>query len=770
MFTRSVFPSKTKVKQAGMKMLRACIHLLLASVVIVSGFPATAESAQTNAGTEAPQQTATAPPLKTGDLYALVVGVSKYRDGKIPKLELSDKDARAFGDFLKAQNEVFKETRVTYLLNEKATKSEVEKHLYYTLPKAGKDDTVILFFSGHGAFDPIRPSEFLFLPYDVEPEFIGTTGVKMTGLEFLKGVNAERVLIIADACYAGGFSPMKSKSLPSMDSFLQEVRNSSGRAIITSAKPEQLSWEAPNAKNSVFTNNLLEGLKGKADKDKDGMVTLNEAYEYAYAKTKDETAGHQHPQFEGKIVGAFPLSFVGPRVPQAELKRRFLKAVETGKTEVFEQLLPRTDIETRDESNNTPLILAAVAGHAGMVKALLEKRANVDATNHTRATALSAASEKGYADIVQLLLAAGANVNHKNSEGMTSLALAAANGHTKVAEMLLQEAADLKARTNSGDTALSLAAADGRADTVKLLLKWGENLKSEELNAEEALNVAVRAGHSDVVKLLIVKTGGVKLQHADIQDRRLVLGVLRGDLKSLSELSEHQGHMECRTTAGDTPLILASYLGNKDIVKFLLGKGANVHAVTDEGTTPLAAAAQNGHTDVASLLLSAGADVNRPDKDGNTALILCSAKGKSDSVKLLLSKNPHVNARNGFGMSALLSAAKNGHVESVRQLVAGAADVQAADKEGDTALILAAAGGHPEVVKLLASKDADINAKNAQRRTPLIVAAQNGHTSVVKLLVSRGADQSVEDWEGKTALTIASEGDREEVVAILKSR
>ena len=103
--------------------------------------------------------------LRTGDLYALVVGVSRYRDGKVPKLDLSDKDAKAFGEFLETQKEVFKDTRVTYLLNEKATKSEVEKYLYYTLPKAGKSDTIILFFSGHGAYDPLRPEEFLFLAY-----------------------------------------------------------------------------------------------------------------------------------------------------------------------------------------------------------------------------------------------------------------------------------------------------------------------------------------------------------------------------------------------------------------------------------------------------------------------------------------------------------------------------------------------------------------------------------------------------------------------------
>ena len=242
----------------------------------------------------------------TGDLYAVVVGVSKYRESKIPRLDNAEKDALAFGEFLNTQNRIFKKTRVIMLTNEKATKSEVEKHLYYTLPKAGKDDTIILFFSGHGAYDPFRPKnkDFLFLTYDTDPDYVGTTAVKMSGLDFLKGIEAERVVIIADACHSGGFSQMRPKAgHPSWQQFLQEARNSSGTIIITSGRDDQLSWELPNQKQSVFTHNLIEGLKGKADKDHDGVVTLNEAYAYAYNFTRDQTHGRQHPQLEGRITG-----------------------------------------------------------------------------------------------------------------------------------------------------------------------------------------------------------------------------------------------------------------------------------------------------------------------------------------------------------------------------------------------------------------------------------------------------------------------------------
>ena len=772
MFRRGMFTSRRKENRSSMNSPKLLLSLLL-FLTLTNLFPRIgfATTQLKPESTKPKEQTAGPLPVKTGDLYALVVGVSKYRDPKIPKLDLSEKDARAFGDFLKTQNEIFKETRVTYLLNEKATKLEVEKYLYYTLPKAGLDDTVILYFSGHGAFEPIRPTEFLFLPYDVETEFIGTTGVKMSGLEFLKGVNAERVLIIADACYAGGFSQMKPKSLaPSLDLFMQEARNSSGRAIITSSKLGELSWEAPNAKNSVFTHNFLEGLKGKADKNKDGIVTLNQAYEYAYAKTNEETAGRQHPQFEGKLVGHFPLSFVGPRFSKAELKKRFLKAAESGDTAVFERLLTRADIEARDDDNDTALILAATGGQVSIVKALLETRADVDATSNSRATALSRASENGHAEVAKLLLTAGANVNPKNADGLTPLALACTNGHLKVAEILLTAGADLKARANTGDTALSRASAAGYPDIVKLILRGGQAITSEDLNAETALTQAVRAGHSDIVKLLLPKTAGIKLKSYGNQERRFLLAVLRGDLRSVMEATEHSANIECRTDDGDTALGSASALGNKEIVKHLLAKGADINAIMDDGSTALMLAARTGHTEVVNVLVSGGADVNATDKDGNNALMLCAEKGEPTATTVLLSKKCDVNAKNGSGSSALLLAAKNGHADVVKQLLSTGADVHARDNEGNTALMVASSMGHLEAVKILVGKDAEVNAKNHQRRTALIMAAINGHKAVVKLLLSRGSDPTAEDWERKTALMLASEKDRQEVVEILTGR
>ena len=110
-----------------------------------------------------PNQAGTATVGK-GDLYALVVGIASYRDPRVPKLKVSDNDARAFVDFLQTQSRLFRNVHVKLMVNEQATKVEVEKYLNYDLPKAGKDDTVMIYFSGHGSDDTVRPENTIFSP------------------------------------------------------------------------------------------------------------------------------------------------------------------------------------------------------------------------------------------------------------------------------------------------------------------------------------------------------------------------------------------------------------------------------------------------------------------------------------------------------------------------------------------------------------------------------------------------------------------------------
>jgi|GEM_PF-1953317 len=255
-----------------------------------------------------------------GDLYAVVVGVSKHDNPNIAVLQSAAKDAKDFAKFLETQKPFFRNLHLKVLVNEKATRTAIEECLLYDLKNAGKNDAVVLFFSGHGAIDPIRAGEFYFVSYDANPNRLGATAVLMSFQRIIQTLDARQVLVVSDTCHAAAFTAMRTKAIAdSLQTFMSEFRQSSGHVIMSSSRPEEYSLDAPDLNNGVFTYFLLEGLSGQADKDGDGVVGVKEAYDYAYEHTKNLTKGAQHPMFEGRFDGKFPVAFLRREGPKLDL-------------------------------------------------------------------------------------------------------------------------------------------------------------------------------------------------------------------------------------------------------------------------------------------------------------------------------------------------------------------------------------------------------------------------------------------------------------------
>ena len=103
-----------------------------------------------------------------------------------------------------------------------------------------------------------------------------------------------------------------------------------------------------------------------------------------------------------------------------------------------------------------------------------------------------------------------------------------------------------------------------------------------------------------------------------------------GDLTSVKGLLEADPSLlETRDAAGSTPLITACAGGNIDVVKYLVSKGADIHAGDNEDSRAIHLAGVSGNVEVIWYLLDHGVKVDQPDENGMTALLFAGYRGQS---------------------------------------------------------------------------------------------------------------------------------------------
>jgi ankyrin repeat protein len=216
-----------------------------------------------------------------------------------------------------------------------------------------------------------------------------------------------------------------------------------------------------------------------------------------------------------------------------------------------------------------------------------------------------------------------------------------------------------------------------------------------------------------------------------------------------------------------TPLHLASKNGHKQVVCFLLERGADVSAKESDGNTPLHLASQAGHVEVAHMLIERGAYVSARDWDGNTPLHLALRRGQVEVAYMLIERGADVSAQDRGEATPLHLASQAGHVEVAHMLIERATYVSARDEDGDTPLHLSLQAGQVEVAHMLIECGADVSARNCDEVAPLHLALRRGYVKVAHMLIERGADVSAQGSYGDTPLHLASQAGHVEVVHML---
>jgi uncharacterized caspase-like protein len=251
---------------------------------------------------------------------ALLVGVDTYADPDLEPLAFAGKDARdmaralrdeAVGDF----------DEVHVLTGPDATSRQaILERLEAVTADLQRDDTFVLYLSGHGTLtlDPLEGTRLWFLPADAELATPAEEGLAVADLEAtLSSLTPRRRVLIMDTCHNGRSDSSRAALNDTTRDRLASLRGeppapnpvaqvTESEARLYAAQFYQPAMEDRALGNGVYTHFLLRALtedRGTADLDRDGLVDVTEAHDYAQERTIRHTGGLQVPRAEYQIVG-----------------------------------------------------------------------------------------------------------------------------------------------------------------------------------------------------------------------------------------------------------------------------------------------------------------------------------------------------------------------------------------------------------------------------------------------------------------------------------
>lgn len=233
--------------------------------------------------------------------HALVIGVGSYANAPTMNVPLTAEDARQVAAVLRDPRYcAYPPNQVTLLTDADATRQNILAALDRLATTAGDDATVLLFYSGHGAFGD---EGYYLTTYDTQMvnENVQTdTGVRESELlARLNAIKAQRALLIFNACHSGAIAPDSLGDAPSApatptgatlpDQLTSALlATGAGRVVVTACKEKQLSYFVRNAKTTLFAQALLDTLQGRGVDSRHGFISVFDLYEYVYANVTGE--------------------------------------------------------------------------------------------------------------------------------------------------------------------------------------------------------------------------------------------------------------------------------------------------------------------------------------------------------------------------------------------------------------------------------------------------------------------------------------------------
>ncbi|NRB63647.1 MAG: caspase family protein [Saprospiraceae bacterium] len=234
-------------------------------------------------------------------VWAVLVGASQYKH--MQSLRFTDDDAYQLFAFLKSPyGGAVPDEQISLLVDEDATRQNIMDAMRSTFGQADENDIVFFYFSGHG-----EQGAFLPVDYDGYNNQLWHQDVR----DIINEVPAKHKFVVADACHSGSIFLRRTPAHQILEKYYRVFANSDGGlALLMSSKGEEYSMEDNGLRAGVFSHYLIKAMRGAADQDYNGVVTVQETYAYVRRNVQLYTGYVQTPILLGVFEDHMPISVV----------------------------------------------------------------------------------------------------------------------------------------------------------------------------------------------------------------------------------------------------------------------------------------------------------------------------------------------------------------------------------------------------------------------------------------------------------------------------
>ncbi len=376
-------------------------------------------------------------------------------------------------------------------------------------------------------------------------------------------------------------------------------------------------------------------------------------------------------------------------------------------------------VDAKNANGNTPLMEASIKGATVLALALIHKKEQekdgkikdyIEEKNKAGDNALLYAANFGQNDTALALIKAGANMEAKNRDGDTPLMLGVLKGHTPLIKALINAGADITTKNNNANNLLTIASLNGSLELVKTLIEkikqmdpegYQKYIDAKNSYGNNALLLAADYNHVDVALELIKEGASIDVSNKD-QDTTLIIASMVGNLDVIKALLEKkkktdpngfQQYIDKMNAHGLSPMMFAIGREHNDVALALIQAGANVKVKVEGEMTILQEALSRRQKEVAFALIQAGADIDATDN--NLSPLMSAIKmGYTDVVKALIEKKrkigaqevkEYINTPDQNGRTALYYAVRYGEEDVAMVLID--AGVSVVNAEGDASIL-----------------------------------------------------------------------------------